>query len=813
MANPIAFLDRAQPALTPTEAAHLAETHFGLHGTLTPLVSERDQNFRIDPPGSASRILKIASTRQDPGVVDLQILALAHLAAQDPALPLPRPVPTLAGAPTAVHVTSSGDSHVLWMVGWLPGTVMADRVPHGPRLRQDLGALLARLDLALRGFFHPHARHNHPWDLTRAPALLPHSGHIPNPETRRRVETIFRHMETDVLPRLRRLRHQVIHQDGHTHNVLIQPTRSGDLAVDFAGGDFLAGKIVEGNFVEDEISLIDFGDMVFGPLIAEVAVAAASCLADDTSDDPLAALCDVAAGYDRVLPLEAGEIDLLYDLVLARHAQTIAITSLRQALYPDDAPHADLEEGVLENLAESLAFLEDAGQARVSDRIRTACGFPPYVPAPPGDDDALLARRAARLGRAAPHFYARPLHLERGEGVWLYGADGRRYLDCYNNIPQVGHGHPRVLRAITRQAAALNTHTRYLYRPLLDYADRLTAALPAHLSACVFVNSGSEANDVAFQMAQAFTGKRGAVVMADAYHGITESIAALSPEGSDRPLAPHVAGLLVPDPYAGPFRDDDAAAERCAADADRAIAELDEKEWGVAAWMVDPALTSSGIPAPPDGYFEAVARRIRSAGGLVIADEVQSGFGRLGTMWGHALRGFEADIVTLGKPVGNGFPLGAVVARPEILEAFTTETGLFSTYGGNPVACAAGLAVLDVIEEEELVANARSVGAYFRERLSALIPAQPLIGDVRGEGLMIGVALVADQEKRTPAPEVMPRLLEALRERGVLAGKAGPAGHILKIRPPIVLRREHVDLFLDTLEGALGQIDLPVHQR
>ncbi|HUF39343.1 MAG TPA: aminotransferase class III-fold pyridoxal phosphate-dependent enzyme [Anaerolineales bacterium] len=784
MPSPLAFLDRSQPAFTPTEAAHLASTHFGLHGVLTPLVSERDQNFRIEPPEGDPRILKIASARQDPGVVDLQIRALAHLAGRDPALPLHRTIPTRTGAPTAFHTTPAGDEHILWMVGWLPGSVMAEHAPHSPRLRRDLGTLLARLDLALHGFFHPHARHNHPWDLTRTPALLPHTHHIADASTRGQVETIFRTMETDVLPRLGRLRHQVIHQDGHSHNVLVDPARQNGIA-----------------------GLLDFGDMIFGPLVCELAVAASSCLADDRSDDPLAALCDVAAGYDRVLPLEPDEIDLLYDLVLARHAQTIAITALRLALYPDDAPHADLEEGVVESLAANIDFLLETGRAQVSDRLRSTLGFPPYIPAPPGDDDALLARRDARLGRAAPHFYARPLHLERGEGVWLYGADGQRYLDCYNNIPQVGHGHPRVVRAIARQAAALNTHTRYLYRPLLDYADRLTEALPAHLSACVFVNSGSEANDVAYRMAQAYTGRRSAVIMADAYHGITESIAALSPEGSDRPLAPHVAALLTPDPYAGPFRVGDDLPECYAADADRALAELEGKGFGAAAWMVDPALTSSGIPAPPDGYFAAVARRIRAAGGLVIADEVQSGFGRMGSMWGHVLRGFEADIVTLGKPVGNGYPLGVVVTRPEILGAFTAKTGLFSTFGGSPVACAAGLAVLDVIEEEGLVENARSVGAYFRERLSALMPAHLLIGDVRGEGLMIGVALVADREKRTPAPEIMPRLLEALRARGVLAGSAGRHGDILKIRPPIVLRREHVDLCLDTLDGALAEID------
>ncbi|NJN43441.1 MAG: aminotransferase class III-fold pyridoxal phosphate-dependent enzyme [Anaerolineae bacterium] len=334
---------------------------------------------------------------------------------------------------------------------------------------------------------------------------------------------IFDQMETDVLPRLKKLRHQVIHQDAHTHNLLVNQERT-----------------------EEVIGLIDFGDMVYGPLICELAVAASSFVCEDLSDDPIQVMGELAEAYDRVLPLEAEEIDLLYDLVLARQAMNITITEMRKTLYPDDAPHIDLEEGLMDKIAQNIEHLLGLGRVRVTDGIRAACHFPPYFPAEQSDEEGLIARRQRLMGKHATHFYKQPLHLERGEGVWLYGADGRRYLDCYNNIPTVGHGHPQVIQAITRQASALNTHTRYLYRAILDYTEKLTNTLPDHLTACILVNSGSEANDVAFQIAQFITGKRGAVIMRDAYHGITQSIIALFARSPGHPACPPCRGVACP---------------------------------------------------------------------------------------------------------------------------------------------------------------------------------------------------------------------------------------------------------------------------
>ena len=779
--NEVAFLDRQQPTFTVEEAQQIASHYFGLQGEFKSLLSERDQNFRITTATGERFVLKISNAYEDMSIVDMQCQVLAWLEAQDPTLPVSRMVRTKSGTLTDVHVAEDGTRHMVRVVHYLEGELLGD-VPNTKAVRHNLGGLIARLDIALNSFFHPSARQNHPWDITRCVGLRPQTKYIQDEMIRGYVVQIFDQMEQDVLPRLKRLRHQVIHQDAHTRNVLVSPQQA-----------------------EEITGLIDFGDMIYAPLICEVAVAASSCASDSDAPDPVEVMCDIAAGYDHVLPLQGEEVDLLYDLVLARHAITITVLDMRKALFPDDTPHIEGVDVYRQRLDGNLKLFFDLGRARVCDAVRSACRFPPYFPAEDSEEDVLLGRRQQVLGEYAPYFYKKPLHLERAKGVWLYGADGKRYLDCYNNIPVVGHCHPHVIKGVVRQMEALNTHTRYQYRVILAYAEGLRSSLPAHLSACLFVNSGSEANDVAFQMAQFVTGKRGAVVMEDAYHGITESVTALSPSRPGVILQAHVAGLVTPDSYAGIYRDNiPDCAEQYAKDTDRAITDLREKGFGVAALMVDTALASSGIPDPPKGYFAGIERRVRKAGGLIICDEVQAGFGRMGVMWGHLLRGMKADIVTMGKPVGNGFPLGVVVTTPDILNAFMAETKLFSTFGGNPVACAAGRAVLDVLESENLVANAKATGIYFREQLRQLMVTQPLIGDVRGEGLLVAVALVTDRAERTPASAETKHLLEILRQNGVITGKAGRHGNILKVRPPIVFQPEHVDFFVERLDKSLS---------
>ena len=345
------------------------------------------------------------------------------------------------------------------------------------------------------------------------------------------------------------------------------------------------------------------------------------------------------------------------------------------------------------------------------------------------------------------------MHLVRGEGVWLFDPDDRRYLDCYNNVAVVGHSHPRVVQAVTQQQQLLATHSRYLHEAIVELAERLQATLPPELDAVMVVNSGSEANDLAWRIARAATGRAGAVVTACAYHGLTEATHALSPEEWARGEQPaHVATIPAPDGYRGPYRrGDDGWVQRYAAHIDDAARALGDR--GFAAIYLDPAFTADGILSPPPAYLQEAARRAQTLGGLVVADEVQAGHGRSGThLWSFQASGITPDMVVMGKPMGNGFPVAALVVRSELLEAVPEEVELFSTFGGNPVACAAALAVLAVIEDEGLVANAAKVGSYLRQGLLTLAERHPLIGDVRGEGLLLGVELI-DEARRPAAGE------------------------------------------------------------
>ena len=787
----IKFLDANPPRLAVDDAAEIADTLFGIEGDVSPLYSERDQNFRVRPANGEGVVLKVSNTDEDPDVVDFHSQVLLHIERRDPGLPVPRVIRTRTGEASTIVEGPDGKPHIVRMLSYLPGVIVKDVDPT-PALLRNLGATLARLDLALRGFFHPAANHELPWDLRQAPKLRRHSVDIADPGRRARVERVLDHFTAEVLPRLEGLRGQIIHNDANFFNVLVDPDKP---------------EVITG--------IIDFGDTAHGPLIVDLAMAGADATVD--TDDPVGALCELASGYDIALPLDSAEIDLLHDLVLVRHATTIVIVAWRAVHKPD---YSDYLDDHVESLWAGFDRLLAVGRGPARDRLRGACGFPPYCPpgnalapaqpAPEGADEALdelLDRRRRRLGPALGLFYGRPLHLVRGEGVWLYDESGRAYLDAYNNVAHVGHAHPHVVRAIARQAAALNTNTRYLYRNILDYADRLAASMPGELGVCVFVNSGSEANDVALQMARAHTGHDGALVMENAYHGVTEAMNALSPyDMPEGGLAPHVRTLMAPDTYRGPFREGEGnLAARYAECADDAIDSLAEAGYKPAAFMVDTSFCSNGIIDVPEGYLAAVVDKVRAANGVVIADEVQVGFGRSGShMWGFETHGVVPDIVTLGKPIGNGYPIGVVVTTPEILRSFTRRSDFFSTFGGNPVACAAGLAVPDVLEREQLLANARDVGAYLRDGFRAIGRRHELIGGVRGRGLLVGVELVRDRATQEPAADETVRVMNHMRDNGVLVGREGPFGNVLKIRPPMVFRRKHADILIEALAGAVA---------
>jgi 4-aminobutyrate aminotransferase-like enzyme/Ser/Thr protein kinase RdoA (MazF antagonist) len=451
------------------------------------------------------------------------------------------------------------------------------------------------------------------------------------------------------------------------------------------------------------------------------------------------------------------------------------------------------------------------------------CPTPGAEPAPPPPAvPSLLERRGQGLGYNLSVSYRRPLHVVRGWMQHLYDAGGQPYLDCVNNVAHVGHGHPRVVGALARQAAVLNTNTRYLHRSLLRWAERLTATLPEPLSVCFFVCSGSEANELALRLARAHTGRHDVVVLDSAYHGNTGQLVAMSPYkfagpgGRGREPWVHVADR--PDPYRGRWRAgrDDALAVRYARSVGEACERATERG-GAAAFVAEPLPGCGGQIVPPVGYLGRAFERARAAGAVCVADEVQVGFGRVGSrFWGFQVQGdgpLDAepspppipDIVTLGKPMGNGHPVGAVVTSPEIASSFANGMEYFNTFGGNPVSCAVGLAVLDVLEEEGLQEHALEVGERLRAGLTELIPLHPVIGDVRGRGLFLGVELVEDRRGREPAGARAGWAVERMRDHGILLSTDGPDHNVIKIKPPLPFDASDAARLVETLDRVLGE--------
>lgn len=423
--------------------------------------------------------------------------------------------------------------------------------------------------------------------------------------------------------------------------------------------------------------------------------------------------------------------------------------------------------------------------------------------------EELLRRRHRVLGRNSPLFYDQPLNLVRGEGVRVYDADGRAYLDAYNNVPCVGHCHPHVVEAIARQSATLSLHTRYLDEKLLAYAERLTSSFAEPLDALMPTCSGTEANELALRMARFVTGGQGIIVSDLSYHGNSTVLAGLTscfPTGE--PFPSHARAVRVPDPaHDRQQRTDDELAMAYAQHVQQAVDSLQAQGIQVAALLIDTFFANEGLPDQVPGYVEQAVEIVRRAGGVLVCDEVQSGFARTGdAMWGHQRTRVTPDIVTLGKPMGNGYPVAGVVAPREWVDRFGLASHYFNTFAGNAVAAAAGMAVLDVLQREDLLGNSRRVGAYVRDGLEKLAGKHPIIAGVRGRGLFFGAELVRPGPERTPAAEETKRIVNGMRERGVLISRSGRHNNVLKMRPPLVFSTADADELLSALDDVLRSL-------
>jgi len=420
--------------------------------------------------------------------------------------------------------------------------------------------------------------------------------------------------------------------------------------------------------------------------------------------------------------------------------------------------------------------------------------------------ESLLERRKQHIGSALSIAYSNKLHIVRGYEQYLYDAEGRAYLDAVNNVPHVGHSNPRVVEALHNQMQTLTTNTRYLHENILRYAERLSSTLPDPLEVCFFVNSGSEANDLALRLARTYTGKQDTIVLDGAYHGNLTTLIGISPYkfdgkgGSGKPGQTHM--VPMPDAYRGPFKGMTRETGRAYAETIRDVSAKAD----AAAFIAESVPGCGGQIVPPPSYLREAAEHIREAGGVFIADEVQVGMGRAGSVfWGFELDGVVPDIVVIGKPIGNGHPLGAVVTTRAIADAFDNGMEYFNTFGGNPASCAVGLAVLDEIEDRGLQQHALEVGTVLLDGLTGLMDRHAIIGDVRGVGLFVGVELVLNGETLEPADEEASYVANRMRDNGILISTDGPLHNVLKIKPPMLFTSANAVQLVETLDTVLSE--------
>lgn len=749
------MLDEPVPVVDAAEAARIAHAHWGLTDQAVALRSERDRNFRI-----GEHVLKVSNSAEPDEVVDFEIQAMRHVAAGAPDLTIPQLVPALDGRIVIEHTAADGRRHLARVVTVLPGEP-ADAVELAPDFAVALGSRTARLAQALQGFSHPAALRTLEWD----PRLVGErrADALGLTDRRDRIVALIDDL-ADLPSRTAALPSWPQHGDVTLSNVLTTD-----------------GATISG--------VIDFGDMHHTARVSDAAIALAAMLR--VAPDPWRAIDDFLRGYQRVQPLTLEEAQVLGDLVLARLVLVVVISTTRPAA---DAHQAATTADLEARGGAVLDVLLDAGREVVRDRVLRACGLSRARRW--AADQTLATRRSeATGGSLGPLFYDTPIQITHGEGAWVFDADGRRYLDGYNNVPVVGHAHPAVANAVGSQLRELAVHSRYLHPHLVELAERLKATMPTELDTVVLVNSGSEANDLAWRLATHWTGRSGAIVSDWCYHGVSAATAPLSSSTWVEQTRPaHVATFGVPRSVEGIAPTD--GADRIA----HAREWLRDRGLDVALTAADLSFTSPGMLTPTDAFVRGLVSATHEAGGLFVADEVQSGYGRTGSgLWAFAQHGVVPDFVTLGKPMGNGHPVAALVTRREIVDRFTEVDEFFSTFGGNPVSCVAALTVLDVIEDQDLVANSARQGEALRSGLVSIGAALGIPVLVRGQGLLAGVELPT-------IPGGVPLLVQALLERGVLTSTTGPGAAVLKVRPPLIWQAEHVAYFLDAFEDALGSM-------
>ncbi|MGY8747040.1 MAG: aminotransferase class III-fold pyridoxal phosphate-dependent enzyme [Pirellulales bacterium] len=780
-----------KPSFSLDDAASIAREHFGIFGIATQLPSERDQNFKITSKASEF-VIKISNPDVSVNVLALENAAIqiaGGLADTEPhAFEVPKLTRTKAGS--TIVAVQSGAKQICQVrcISFLKGVPLADFKPHSPALLRELGRQLGSLDKSLAALNSSvAAQRDLQWDLLNAAEIVKRIGpNFEDAEKRALLGTFLSHYQK-IESRISSLPRSVIHNDANDYNVLVYQDEVTNQAL---------------------ISLIDFGDVLFSHTVFDLAICAAYVILG--KQEPVEAMCELVAGYHESSRLSELELSVLFPLICMRLCQSVCLASEQHAQQPDNE-YLCISEGPAWAALEVVSTLN---VSTVHSSLSRACGGVTAKNTSGGSLDSVDIERL-RGKYIAPSLslaYEKPLHLVRGSGQYLFDPSDVTYLDCVNNVCHVGHCRPEVVDAAALQMGQINTNTRYLHENIVRYGERLASTLPDGLDVCYFVNSGSEANDLAVRLARAFRGHQDFVVIDHAYHGHASSLIDLSPYkfarsgGAGKPPGTHV--VPIPDGYRGTYKSHEPECGEAYAAMARQVLEVATSGGRTIAGCLAESILGCGGQVPlPVGYLERLYANVRQAGGVCIADEVQIGFGRVGShFWGFQQHNVVPDIVTMGKPIGNGHPLGAVVTTREIADAFDNGMEYFNTFGGNPVSCAVGMAVLDVIEKEQLQQRAAKIGNWLLAQLGELKVQFPCIGDVRGSGLFLGIELVLDHHHLLPATDLANAVVERMKERRVLLSTDGPYGNVIKFKPPMVFTEGDAERLVTTLRETFDEL-------
>ena len=749
--------------------------HYNLQCDVYPLDSYIDRNYRLTSSDGRQYIFKISTETDSPEFLQDQNNILFTLTnTLGPERQFPHVIPTV-DKKEIIQFERSGENPLnARLLSYVEGQFLGD-VEYSSEILFDLGTFLGEMDQILQEITSPHIRcRNFLWDLQNFSDIEEFISLLKDVELRRLVRYFLMQFRESVKPVLRKLKKQTIHNDANIWNLLIHNER-------------ISG-------------IIDFGDMVSSYAINELAIAITYAIMD--KNDPVDCAVEIIRGYHSSLPLKEEEIQLLYYLIAARLSTSICMSTHSEIEDPSNEYITISKKPAIELLNRWIGI----SPVYANNKFREACGYPMKSEV---DHTILLTKRSAFISSSLSLSYDEPIRMVKAAFQYMYDDKGNTYLDCVNNICHVGHCHPCVVEAGRKQMTDLNTNTRYIYENLNQYAEKLCSTLPEKLNKVFFLNSGSDASDLALRLARTHTNRENIIVIDHAYHGNTRSAIEVSPykydgKGGSGPV-PSTHKTLIPDTFRGVFRKDDpVAGQKYALEVDKIIQSLNQKGESIAGFICESIVGCGGQVMLPKGYLPEVYRKVREAGGICLVDEVQVGFGRVGSkFWGFELYDVVPDIVIMGKPMGNGHPLAAVVTTEQIAQSFENGMEFFSSFGGNPVSCAIGEAVLDVISEEKLQENAKETGDLIFSGLLDLKQKYPLIGDVRGSGLFLGIEFVSDFKTLKPADTETKIIVEEMKKRRILLSIDGPYHNVIKFKPPMVFSRENSIQLLENLEEVL----------